>query len=73
MVTAILILVLVFLVWFFYKKFRITREILKYEINDVRNMSTLPKSENELRDLAKDVAGRKYAHLVAENSADSSV
>jgi len=63
-----LILGLMFLVYHFYKKYVITNEILKYETSDVRNMSTLPKSESELKTIVRSKDAQKYAHLAEEPS-----
>lgn len=64
---VVTIAILAFFVYYFYKKFTVTREILKYEVNDVRNMSTIPKSEAELKDMSKKISGQKYANLTDES------
>ncbi len=61
-------IVLILLVIYFYKKYKVTKQILNYEINDVRNMSSIPKSLAEMRDMAVKSQREKYANLAEDNS-----
>jgi hypothetical protein len=62
------VIVLILLVIYFYKKYKVTKQILNYEINDVRNMSSIPKSIAEMRDMAVKSQREKYANLAEDNS-----
>jgi hypothetical protein len=62
------VIVLILLVIYFYKKYKVTKQILNYEINDVRNMSSIPKSLAEMRDMAVKSQREKYANLAEDNS-----
>ncbi len=64
----VLVIVLIILVVYFYKKYKVTKQILNYEVNDVRNMSSVPKSLAELRDLAVKSERQKYANLAEDNT-----
>jgi len=64
-----MILILAFFVYYFYKKFRLTKKILQYEVNDIRNMSSVPKSETELGNVIKAKQTEKYANLAEHSSA----
>lgn len=48
---------------FFYKKYIITKKILKYETSDVRNMSEIPKTEAELANIVQQREKVKYVNL----------
>lgn len=64
-----MILLLSYMVYYFYKKFRLTKKILQYEVNDVRNMTNIPKTEMELEKVIKERDGQKYANLADHSSA----
>lgn len=59
---------LICLVVYFYKKYKFTKQILNYEVNDVRNLSNLPKSEAEMRDISNR-GGKRYQNLTEDTSA----
>ena len=64
------ILILIFIVTvavYFYKKYTITKKILRYETSDVRNMSEIPKSESEMATIVAQREKAKYVNL-AENA-----
>ena len=61
-------LILLYFVYHFYKKFTVTKEILKYETSDIRNMSNIPRSEAELKTIVKQVQSQKYSSLAEEGS-----
>jgi hypothetical protein len=65
---VIVVGVLGFLVYFFYRKFVVTKEILKYEVSDVRNVASIPKSLSELKTINSKREGQKYANLTEEAS-----
>jgi len=62
-IIIVLVITLLYLVYYFYKKYRITRKVLEYEVNDVRNLSTLPKTETEMRNVIKAEHNKKYVVL----------
>jgi hypothetical protein len=63
-----LILILAYFVFYFYRKFTLTKKILQYEVNDIRNMSNVPKSETELENVIKAKQFQKYANLADHSS-----
>jgi hypothetical protein len=64
-----MIICLAYIAFYFYKKFRLTKKILQYEVNDLRNMSTIPKSEMELEKVVNERDRKKYANLADHSSA----
>ena len=48
---------------YFYRKYKITKTVLKYETSDVRNLSTIPRSEAEMVHIAVQSERSKYKNL----------
>jgi len=66
---AVCILILLFLVFYFYRKYNWTRKVLNYEVQDVRNVGTGPKDISELKDVS-DVTistNKRYQNLEEDN------
>lgn len=66
--TAIII-VLIILFYCIYRKYKITKKRLDYEVNDVRNLSTIPKTEAEMREISNKLEKRTYQNLADESAA----
>ena len=66
---SIVIVVLVILVWYFYKRYKLTKQILNYEVNDVRNLSNVPRSESEMREITNRAEKKNYQNLTEDTSA----
>jgi len=62
-IIVIFIITLLYLVYYFYKKYRLTKKVLEYEVNDVRNMSTIPRTETEMKNVIRSVEEKKYVVL----------
>lgn len=60
---GILVIGLIYLIFFFYKKYKLTKKVLEYEVNDVRNMSSIPRTDTEMKNVIKSVENKKYAVL----------
>ena len=61
-------MVLAFGVFYFYRRYKFTKQVLDYEVNDVRNL-TIPKSDAEMKDIVKKAENRNYTNLVDDSSA----
>ena len=48
------IVVLIFVIFYFYRKYRIAKAIVNYESNDIKNMGTIPKSITELKKIQEE-------------------
>ena len=48
------IVVLIFVIFYFYRKYRIARAIVNYESNDIKNMASIPKSITELKKIQEE-------------------
>jgi len=55
-------------VWYFYKKYKFTKQILNYEVNDVRNLSYFRKSGSEMKEIVSR-AQKRYQNLNEDTSA----
>ena len=65
-ICIVLILVILGIAFYFYKKYKTTKEILNYEVNDIRNLSSIPKSIAEMRDISQKKEKEKYASLTED-------
>ena len=61
------IVIVTFIAGYFYNKYRQTNEQLNYEQNDIRNLSSVPKSMAEMRDLARKKEKEKYVNLTEDS------
>lgn len=43
---VLLIFLLLFIMFFIYRKYRLTKKRLDYEINDIRNMASVPRDDS---------------------------
>ena len=62
---------MVFSVFYFFRKYKKTKRILNYEINDVRNCTSIPKDGSELRELeshSNSYSQRNYHNLNEEGA-----
>jgi len=46
-----------------YRKYKTTKQRLDYEVNDIRNLASLPKSDSEMRSVSNDRSKEKYTNL----------
>jgi len=65
---GVAVVILIVLVCYFYKKYKLTKQILNYEVNDVRNLSNIPKTEAEMSEITNR-AGKRYQNLTEDTSA----
>jgi len=65
---SVAVVILIVLVCYFYRKYKLTKQILNYEVNDVRNLSNIPKSEAEMREISNR-GGKRYQNLTEDTSA----
>ena len=65
-ILIILIVIICGVAFYFYKKFKTTKEILNYEVNDIRNLGSIPKTIAEMREIALDKEKSKYASLTED-------
>ena len=66
----IAITILGFCIFYFYRKYRITKAIVNYQSNDIRNMGTIPKSITELKQMESEknkLAKEKYNSLTEDS------
>ena len=66
----IAIVVLFFVMFYFYRKFRIAKAIVNYEKNDIKNMGSIPKSITELKKIQEEKnkkAKEKYNSLTEDS------
>ena len=64
------ITILGFLIFYFYRKYRITKAIVNYQSNDIRNMGSIPKSITELKQMETErnkLAKEKYNSLTEDS------
>ena len=61
------IIVLMFVSFYFYRKFKITKEIIDYETNDTKKLGSIPKSINELKNIT-DAKKNKYDSLTEDSN-----
>ena len=65
------IIILIFVVFYFYRKYRITKSIVNYESNDIKNMGSIPKSITELKKIQEEkikISKEKYNSLTEDPS-----
>ena len=67
-ICAVILLIIVGIAFYFYKKYKTTKEILNYEVNDIRNLSSIPKSIAEMRDISQKKEKEKYASLTEDTN-----
>ena len=65
-ILIIIIIIICGVAFYFYKKFKTTKEILNYEVNDIRNLGSIPKTISEMREIALDKEKSKYASLTED-------
>ncbi len=46
-----------------YRKWRLTKSRLDFEINDIRNLATIPRSTAEISEIKNNLKQSKYASL----------
>ena len=66
----IAITILGFFIFYFYRKYRITKAIVNYQSNDIRNMGSIPKSITELKQMETEknkLAKEKYNSLTEDS------
>lgn len=56
------------LLFFYFRKYKMTKDLLQYEMNDVRNQGQVPKSEAELHEITQNQKKQKYVPLSEEPS-----
>jgi hypothetical protein len=67
---SIAITILVCFIFYFYRKYRITKAIVNYQSNDIRNMGSIPKSITELKQMETEknkLAKEKYNSLTEDS------
>ena len=67
---SIFIVILLFVMFYVYRKYRITKAIVNYEKNDIKNMGTIPKSITELKKIQEEKnkkAKEKYNSLTEDS------
>ena len=65
------IIISLLLIFYFYRKYRITKQIVNYENSDIKKMSSIPKSINELKKIQEEKtkkAKEKYNSLTEDSS-----
>ena len=68
LITAIVILMLV--IFYFYRKYRIAKEIVNFENSDIKKMGSIPKSISELKKIQEEKnkkAKEKYNSLTEDS------
>ena len=70
LIVAIIILLLV--IFYFYRKYRITKAIVSFENSDIKKMSSIPKSINELKKIQdeKNKKAKEKYNSLTEDSGD---
>lgn len=63
---GVVVVVLAIVAFIFYRKFKATKEILDYEVNDIRNLSNVPKSSAEMKQIITTQNTQKYASLTED-------
>ena len=66
----ICIIILLFVIFYFYRKYRIAKTIVNYEKNDIKNMGSIPKSITELKKIQEEKnkkAKEKYNSLTEDS------
>ncbi len=61
-----IVIVLTVLVIYFYKRFKSTEAVLKYEENDLNRMARVPRSEAEMANMSHSQEKVKYSTLTAD-------
>ena len=64
------IIILICFIFYFYRKYRITKAIVNYESNDIKNMGSIPKSITELKKIQEEKnkeAKKKYNSLTEDS------
>ena len=64
----ILIIFLGYAIYFFYKKYAATKKRLDYEMQDVRNMANVSKSDEQIDDMQKKKQSNKYSTLTEDSN-----
>jgi hypothetical protein len=64
----ILIIFLGYAVFYLYKKYTATKKRLDYEMQDVRNMANVTKTDEQINDMNKKRQSNKYATLTEESN-----
>jgi hypothetical protein len=67
---SIAITILGFLILYFYRKYKVTKAIVNYQSNDIRNMGSIPKSITELKQMETEknkLAKEKYNSLTEDS------
>jgi hypothetical protein len=62
-----LVIILSLAVFYFYRRYKFTKQVLDYEVNDVRNL-TVPRSDREMKDVIKKAENRNYTNLTEDTS-----
>lgn len=65
---CLIILALLILVWYFYRRYKKTRQILNFEINDIRKIANIPNIHAEMKDVTIN-AVKRYQTLTEDTSA----
>ena len=70
LIVAIIILLLI--IFYFYRKYRITKAIVSFENSDIKKMSSIPKSINELKKIQdeKNKKAKEKYNSLTEDSGD---
>jgi len=58
-----MLIVLLVSLYIYYKKYKITKLRLDYEVNDLRNLASLPKSTEQMAELKTVAKKEKYTSL----------
>ena len=57
---------MIFFVFYFYRRYKVTKQILNYEVNDVRNLSNIPKTEAEMSEISNRATKKNYQNLTED-------